>query len=77
MKECDAEKNNSTSFFTDLNSENILTELINYLQDSKTEFKVSGNASKITYTKIREKSEDDEESKEESKQEEGDVAIKE
>ena len=54
MKQYDPDSNKATSFFTDLNAEQILTEITEYLEDSQTEFKISGNASKISYAKARE-----------------------
>jgi len=54
MKQYDPDSNKATSFFTDLNAEQILTEITEYLEDSQTKFKISGNASKISYSKARE-----------------------
>jgi len=51
MKPFDPDSNKTTSFFTKLNAEQILSEILGSLEDSQTQFKVSGNASKISYTK--------------------------
>ena len=36
MKQYDPDSNEATSFFTDLNAEQILTEITEYLEDSQT-----------------------------------------
>ena len=53
LKECDPEFSKPTAFFTDLPTEELLTELIAYLEESDTQFELSNNASKISYKKAR------------------------
>ena len=69
MKPYDADDKKATSFFTDLNAEQVLTELVSYLEIDNTKFNISGNASKISFTKVRE------DQTEETK--EGETAIRE
>lgn len=54
MKSYVPEDKRETSFFTDLNAEQVLTELVSHLEDDNTKFNISGNASKISFTKASE-----------------------
>ena len=53
LKERDPEFSKPTAFFTDLPTEEVLTELVTYLEESGTQFEISNNASKISYKKAR------------------------
>ena len=53
LKPYDEEHSKATTFFTDLTAEQILQDLMEYLQESETQFEISNNASKISYKKTR------------------------